>query len=149
MKLLLFALGFSLLPAVLFGDTRISKNQLPAAVQTAMKAQTTGSHILGYSKETEGGRTTYEVETRRNGKGRDLSFDADGHLLETEQQVQMSDVPGPARHALEQRARGGEITKVESVTAGNSVSYEATVAMKNGRKTEVAVNADGTPHKGD
>lgn len=149
MKLLLFALGFSLLPAVLFGDTRISKNQLPTAVQTAMKAQTRGSHILGYSKETEDGRTTYEVETRRNGNGRDLSFDANGHLLETEQQVQMSDVPGPARRALEQRTRGGEITKVESVTAGNSVSYEATVTMKSGRKTEVAVNADGTPHKGD
>lgn len=147
MKLLLFTLGFSLFSIVLLADTRISKSQLPPKVQAAIKGQTAGSQILGYSKEFEDGRMTYEVETRRDGKGRDLSFDSEGRLLEVEQQIRMSDVPAPARRALEQHTRGEKIIKVESDTQGNKVSYEATVVKENGKRTEIAVNADGTPNQ--
>jgi hypothetical protein len=41
----------------------------------------------------------------------------------------------------------GSIRRVESVTHGDVVSYEATAKMKSGKNTEVSVNADGTPHK--
>ena len=52
----------------------------------------------------------------------------------------------PAKTALQRRAAGGLIGKVESVTSGNSVSYEAVVVTKSGKHTEIAVNPDGTSH---
>jgi uncharacterized membrane protein YkoI len=53
-----------------------------------MKEQAKGAQVLGFSKETEKGQTTYEVETKMNGKSRDLTFDAAGTLMEVEQEVQ-------------------------------------------------------------
>jgi hypothetical protein len=41
---------------------------------------------------------------------------------------------------------GGTVGKVETVTKGKTVTYEA-VVEKNGKKTEVAVNAAGEPIK--
>lgn len=128
-------------------DTAVPFSKLPAAVQQAAKTQLQGAQIVGASTEKENGRTTYEVETKLDGKSRDMSFDRAGKLLEVEQQVDMDNIPAAAKAAIQKRVAGGTIRKVESVTAGNSVSYEATVTTKSGRHTEIAVNADGSPRR--
>jgi uncharacterized membrane protein YkoI len=114
-----------------------------------MKGQTKGATIVGASKEREHGRMTYEVETKLNGKGRDLTFAADGSLLEVEQEVDLNSLPTAAKEAIEKKAAGETIKKVESVTRGSTTSYEADVSTKTGHSREVAVNADGSPHKED
>lgn len=139
-------LGFVIGSALMAADTKLSFTDLPAAVQTAAKANLSGAEIVGASKEIEKGQTTYEIETKRDGKSRDLSFDSSGKLLEVEQEVEMDSLPDSARAALQRTAAGGTIKKVESVTAGNSLSYEAVVITKSGKHTEIAVNPDGTPH---
>ena len=139
--------GFSLV--TLAADTKVKVDQLPPAVQTAMKEQTAGAAILGASKEREHGRMTYEVETKRDGKGRDLTFDENGSLLEVEQEVDLDSIPGPAKKAIQNKIAGGTVKKVESVTQGATTSYEAAVRTKNGKNREVAVNADGSPHDED
>jgi uncharacterized membrane protein YkoI len=123
--------------------------QLPPAVQSAIKEQAAGATILGASKEREHGHMTYEVETKKDGKGRDLTFDEKGSLLEVEQELDLDSVPGPVRQAIQKRVAGGTVKKVESVTQGSTTSYEADVRTKDGKSREVAVNADGSPHKGD
>jgi uncharacterized membrane protein YkoI len=128
-------------------DTKMSFSDLPAPVRTAVKEQLRGAQIVGAGSEEEHGRTIYEVETMLNGKSRDLSFDAAGKLLEVEQQVDISSIPAAAKAALEKRSAGGNIRKVEMVSAGDSVSYEASVVTKAGKHREVAVNPDGTPHR--
>jgi uncharacterized membrane protein YkoI len=128
-------------------DTAVPFSKLPAAVQQAAKTQLQGAQIVGASTEKENGQTTYEVETKLDGKSRDMSFDRAGKLLEVEQQVDMDNIPAAAKAAIQKRVAGGTIRKVESVTAGNSVSYEATVTTKSGRHTEIAVNADGSPRR--
>ncbi len=131
---------------LLAAETKIAFNELPAAVQAAAKAQTNGAEIVGASKEMERGSAVYEVETKTGGKSRDLSFDKTGKLLEVEQDVDLDSIPPAAQESLRKRASGGTIKKVESATQGSTVTYEATIRMKNGKQTEVAVNADGTPH---
>lgn len=128
-------------------DTKMPFSDLPTQVQTSAKHELQGGKIVGASSEKENGQTTYEVETMLNGKSRDLSFDRSGKLLEVEQQVDVDSLPAAVRTALEKRSAGGNIRKVESVTAGNSVSYEASVTTKSGKHTEIAVNPDGTPHR--
>ncbi len=143
------ALGVACSLGYVAADTKIKVEQLPPAVRSAMQEQTKGATVLGASKERENGRMTYEVETRRDGKGRDLTFAADGSLLEVEQEVDLESVPGPAKEALRKRAAGEKIEKVESVTQGSTVSYEAEVRAMSGKSREVAVNADGSARKED
>ena len=133
--------------SIFAAEKKIRVSDLPAAVQSAMKQQIHGATIVGASSERENGKITYEVETRKHGRGRDLTFDSNGSLLEVEQQINIADVPEAARQAIQRRAAGGAIRKVEAVTRGSNTSYEADVETKSGGNAEISVNADGTPHR--
>ena len=79
-------------------------------------------------------------------KSRDLMIDATGAILSVEQEVALYSIPLAAKSALEKKAAAGKITKVETVTKGSDIAYEAAYT-KGGKTAEYAVKADGTPHK--
>jgi uncharacterized membrane protein YkoI len=139
-------IGF-ILASITFGDTKVAFSSLPAVVQIAAKHQANGAMIVGATKEVEKGRTTYEVETKAGGKSRDLSFDKARNLLTVEQEVALDSLPTPVFEAIQRRAAGGTIKKVESINLDNSVSYEATVTTKSGKNAEIAVNSDSSPRR--
>ena len=116
---------------------------LPAAVQNAVKKQTGGAQFRGFAQEVEKGKTFYEAETIVNGKSRDILFDGNGALVEVEEETTLDSIPAAAKGALEKAAAGGKITKVETVTAGSKVKYEAAIT-KGRKKSEFAVGADGS-----
>ena len=64
--------------------------------------------------------------------------------MEIEEATALADLPEPAQKALRAAAGQGKIITVEKVTKGSIVSYEATI-NKAGKKSEVGVNADGSP----
>lgn len=127
-------------------EKKVQMKDLPAAVQQAIQEQTKGAEIKGLSQETENGRIQYEVETMVDGKSRDLTLDAKGTVVEVEQEVGIDSLPAAARAAIEKQAAGGKIVKVETVTRGASVTYEASYT-KGGRTRELAVKANGSPVK--
>ncbi len=124
-------------------ETKVQLKDLPAAVRTTVVALTKSAELRGVSREIEKGKTYYEAETMVNGRSRDLLIDAAGHLVEVEQEVELSSIPEAARTALQKRAGTGKVSKVESVTKGSTVTYEAVIEV-NGKKSEAAVSADGT-----
>ena len=105
-----------------------------------------GAELKELSKEVEHGKTFYEAETRVNGRGRDLVIDANGEVVAIEEEVTLDSLPAAARAAIEKSASGGKITKVESVTKGKTVVYEAAL-VKAGKKSEITVEADGSIRK--
>jgi uncharacterized protein with beta-barrel porin domain len=133
--------------AAFAAEKKVKLEDLPAAVQTAVKEQTRNATLVGLSTEKEKGKTVYEVETKVNGKSRDLLLDQTGAVVETEEEVDIETVPVLAKTALQKRATGGTISKVEKVTAGNTVGYDATIKAKSGKTTEYAVTTDGKPKK--
>ena len=138
---LALALGVTGLSAA---DKKVQMKDLPAAVQKAVRAEeATGARIVGLAKEVEGGKTMYEVETIVGDHTRDLLLDAAGRVVETEEETSLDAVPAAVKTALEAR---GTVGKVETVTKGKTVTYEA-VVQKNGKKTEVVVNAAGKSRK--
>ena len=136
-------IGGSLLAA----ESKVTLSSLPAPVQSAVKEQTKAAKLVGVTKEVEGGKTMYEVETMVNGKSRDLILDASGAVVEVEQQVEMASLPAAAREAIQKKAAGGKIKKVELLTKGSDESYEAAYVTKSGKSAEYGVNADGSAHK--
>ena len=111
-----------------------------------MKDQTKNATLVGVTKEVEKGKTQYELETKANGKTRDLIIDESGAIVLVEQEVSLDSIPAPAKAAIEKKAAGGKITKVETLTKGNTVTYEAAL-QKGLKKSEVTVTADGTEVK--
>ena len=130
------------------GETKVDFNSLPAAVQETARQQSKGATVRGYSKEIENGKTRYEVELLINGKTKDLSLDSNGAIVEVEQQVDYDTLPEAVRTGLTKRAGQGKILKVESVTSGSKLTYEAVVSTR-GRKREIAVDSNGAPTKAD
>ncbi len=128
-------------------ETKVQFKDLPPAVQkTVQEQERNGAVVLGYSKEMENGKTFYEAETRLNNKSRDILVDVSGTVVEVEEAVSLASLPAAVQKVLRTHADSGKILSVESVTKGSTVSYEA-VIQKNGRKSEIAVNADGTMKK--
>jgi hypothetical protein len=125
-------------------EKKIGYQDLPASVQKAVPAETKGAEIKGYNQETEKGKTFYEVETMLNRMGRDLLFDASGVLVEVEEEIALNSIPAAAKAAIEKRTANGKVNKVERVTKGQSVSYEAEITSKSGKRSEIVVKADGS-----
>src|SRR3974377_2097748 len=130
----------------LSSQKKFKMTDLPSAVQQTVKEQTKGATLVGLNKEIEGGKTTYEAETKVNGRARDVKIDESGAVVAIEEEVALDSIPAAAKAAIEKQAAGGKIRKVESVTKGNTVTYEAAVTI-NGKKSEIAVAADGSPVK--
>ena len=123
-------------------EKAVAMKDLPAAVQRTVQEQSKGATIRGLSKEVEDGKTVYEVQMKVNGHGKDVSMDASGVVLEVEEEVALDSIPGAARAAIKKAAGSGQITKVETVTEGNQLAYEAHV-RKDGKRSEVKVSGDG------
>ena len=141
-----FALGVLLCVPVIGSEKKVKMEDLPPAVQKAAKEQIKTATLVGVTKEVEKGKTLYEIETKENGKARDLTLDSTGAVVTVEQEVDLDSIPAPAKAAIQKKAVGAKITKVETVTTGSQVFYEA-IVTKNGKDSEVKFNADGTPHK--
>ena len=144
-SILLLITATWLLNSAFGSDKPIKMKDVPPAVQKAVHEHTKGAELKGLSKEVENGKAFYEVETVVNGHSRDLLLDKTGTVVEVEEGVALDSIPAPVKSAIE-KAAGSKITKVEMVTKGPTVSYEAAIT-KTGKKVEVAVNPDGSSAK--
>jgi len=125
-------------------ESKIKLQSAPAAVQATVKAETANATLVGLSKEIEHGKTMYELETKVNGRGRDLMIAEDGSVASVEEEVALDSVPGAVKEALLHKSAGGKITKVEAVTENGSTGYEAAMVV-HGKKIEYSVDSQGKP----
>jgi len=143
--------GISLFAALLLAasmanaqaEKKIRRNQLPAAVEKTVAAESQGATIKGFSREVEKGKTYYEAEMSINGLGKDILMDSKGHIVEVEEQVDMATLPQAVQDALKQAAGTGTIEMVESLTKnGKLVAYEGHVKRGN-KRSEIQVGPNG------
>jgi len=123
-------------------ETRVQMKDLPEPVQKTVKELLKTAKLRGLNREVENGKTSYEAETTLNGKSRDVEMDASGAVIEVEEAADLGSIPEAAQKTCGLRPGAGKILKVESVTKDSTVTYEALIE-KNGKKSEVAVSADG------
>ncbi len=125
--------------ATLFAsEHKIQKKDLPPAVQQAVERELQGGTVKGYARETENGKTFYEVETTKNGLGRDRRFDPAGKLVEVEEEVAIDSLPAGAKQAL--TTGHGTLVPVEAVTENGTTIYEG--HLTGGKQSQVNVPAE-------
>lgn len=131
--------------AVSAQEKKISRSDLPPAVEKTVSAETSGATIRGFSTEIENGKRIYEAELTVNGHGKDISMDAAGKIIEVEEEVPMAALPAEVQGGLKKAAGAGTITRIESLTKnGKLVAYEAAVHT-GAKRSEVQVGPDGKP----
>lgn len=142
--LALVASMFLAFPA-LAQEKKIKRSDLPPAVEKVVAEQSQGATIRGFSEEKENGQTVYEAELVVNGHSKDVLVNANGAVMEVEEQVAMDSLPALVREGLQAAAGKGQLLKVEALTKqGKLVAYEAKV-VTNGKRSEVQVGTDGKP----
>jgi uncharacterized membrane protein YkoI len=125
-------------------EAKISLKNLPDAVRATVEAETKNATLKGISKETEKGKTVYEVESLVDGRTRDLMIDAAGKVYLVEEQLDAANAPAPVRLALEAH---GTIVRLESVNQHGTTTYEGQVKTKAGKKVTMELDAAGKPLK--
>lgn len=126
-------------------EKAIQRTDLPPAVERSLQGQLNGATIKGFSTEKENGKVFYEAELLVDGHTKDISFDTSGNIEEVEEQVTMQALPAEVKTALMAKAKGGTITKIESLRKRNKlVAYEAEVSTS-GRHSEIQVGPNGNP----
>jgi len=125
-------------------EKKVKRSDLPPAVEKTVEEVSKGATIKGFSKETENGKTTYEVEMAVNGHSKDVEIDPSGVIVEVEEEVAMDSLSAAVKAGLDAKAARGKILKVESLTKnGKIVAYEAKVETA-GKKSEIQVGPDGS-----
>jgi uncharacterized membrane protein YkoI len=124
-------------------ERKIDETKLPASVRNTVAEQQKGATIKGFSTEVEHGKRVYEAEMLANGRTRDIEIAADGSVNEIEEEVSLESLPAAVQQALQKKANGGTITKVESLTRhGKLVAYEAAI-NRGGKHSEIQVGPQG------
>jgi hypothetical protein len=93
------------------------------------------------SKETENGKTTWEVESIDNGLSRDLVYNADGTVVEIEEEIPAASLPEPVTAAVKAKYPKATIARAEKVTHGTTESYELT--LKGAALKSIELTRDG------
>ena len=138
-------LAFCCAVGALGQEKKLKKSDMPAAVQKTADEQSKGATVRGYSQETEDGKVAYEVALTVNGHSKDITMDAQGNVMEIEEEVDIKALPAEVRAGLEKQAGKATVGKVESLTKhGSLVAYEAQV--RDGKKrSEIQVGPNGKP----
>lgn len=129
-------------------EAEIPLDQVPKAVMDAAKAKFPGAMIKEAAKETEGGKTTYELEMSINNRNVDASFEANGTLVAVESSLPESEVPAAASKAVKDKYPGAKVDLVESVKKGPELKreadyYEFHLTTADKKSLEVEVDAKG------
>ena len=66
-------------------EKKVRMKDLPEPVQQTVRQQSKGVTIRGFARETEDGKTSFEVEMKVNGHNKDVLIDPSGAVLAVEE----------------------------------------------------------------
>src|SRR5215471_1130389 len=124
-------------------ERKLTRAQLPTAVEKTVAAESQGATIKGFATEVEKGKRLYEAELEINGRSKDISMDRNGNIVEVEEEVTLDSLSADVQNALKAAAGKGTIGKIESLTKnGKLVAYEAHVTTGK-KRSEIQVGPNG------
>src|SRR3981081_3561060 len=85
-------------------EKKVKMQNLPAAVQDAVKQHSQGAKLRALATEVDSGKTVYEAEFTVDGHSKDITFDANGQVVSVEEETTLASIPAPARAAIQKAA---------------------------------------------
>lgn len=123
-------------------EQAIQCKKLPAAVRSAFEKTYRAARIKSCAKETEKGKTAYEIASVEGNIGRDVLYHPDGSVIVVEETIAVDSLPTPVQKALHEKFPKGKIVLAEKLIRGSSISYEFQIRNK-GKTVEIALDPQG------
>ena len=124
-------------------EKKITRKQLPPAVEKTVAKESEGATVKGFATEVEKGQRLYEAELIVNGHHKDILMNRQGVIVEVEEEVSMDSLPATVQAGLRKAAGSGIIGMIESLTKrGKLVAYEGHVKT-GARRSEIQVGPQG------
>jgi len=127
--------------AVYAEETReITFEKLPGVVQASALKHLVRSSITKIEAIQDEGITKYEIESKNDGISKDITFAANGLVMEIEQGMQFAQLPLAAQNVIKKDYPKIKITEVESV---QEFYFDVDGNNVDGKSVEVKVLASG------
>jgi hypothetical protein len=128
-------------------EQKVALKDLPQAVLDAVRAKFPGAELKGAGKETEDGKTLYEVALKDKGQDVDATLTPEGTITEIEREITPQALPKPVAAALEAKYPKASIKKAEMIVAiddgKETKSYEAILTTEDKKSVEVKLSPEG------
>ena len=124
-------------------ELSLKKKDVPKAILDAFHKSYPNATIKGYSKETDSGLVSFEIESVEGKTHRDLSYRADGSVVSIEESLPFSDLPEAIRNALKKDYPKAKVSLCEKVVEHGTTTFEL-VVLSGKHKKELVFNGDGT-----
>jgi hypothetical protein len=129
-------------------EVEIKLEQVPKAVMDSAKAKFPGAEHRGAAKETEEGKTAYEISMTHEGHKMDVTFQEDGTLVLVETEVPEAELPAAVLQAAKDKYPHSKIKLAESVKKGPKVKkevdyYELHLTTADNKSAELELDSQG------
>jgi uncharacterized membrane protein YkoI len=129
-------------------EEKVPLDKLPKAVTEAVKKKFPKAELVAASKETEDGKTEYEVTIKDDGKKIDVTLTAEGTILGLEKEIAAKDLPKAVTETLDSKYPKATIKVAEEIIKikdGKEIfeHYEVTLVTAEKKTIEVILSADG------
>lgn len=115
------------------------KKDVPAKIKTAFEQKFPTAQKVKWDKENE---TEWEAEFKMNGLEYSANFSSDGKWMETEYEIEKSEIPQVVKQTLDNEFAGYDIEEAEISETTDGKVYE--FALEKGEtELEVAISPDG------
>lgn len=147
------SLTFALCGSALIVSANAEKvriEQLSTELRDKIRAHSGANPIEDIDRQTQAGKTVYEVAFKKNGAHTELTFDEKGNLLTsggksalTSGKISFNELPEAVRKTLETRVKSGEINDVERLVKNGEATYEIGFKQGDQRQQELVLSQDG------
>ncbi len=129
-------------------EEKVPLDKVPKPVLNAVKARFPNAKVVHADKETENGKTMYEIAIKDKNQSIDVTVTADGKIAEIEKTIATTALPPTVTAALEKKYPKATLQKAEEVikvTGGKEklAYYEVVLVTAQKKKLEVEVAPDG------
>jgi hypothetical protein len=141
-----------LFTAVQAQEEKVALDKLPKAVVEAVKKRFPKGELLEAAKETEAGKTEYEVSLKDDGTKMDVMVTPEGAITLIEKEIAEKALPKPVRATLKREYPNATYKRIEEVIkveGGKETTdfYEILLETADKKKAEAQINPDGKLRK--
>jgi uncharacterized membrane protein YkoI len=128
---------------------KVSFEQLPLDIKNKIRAHTGSAAIEDIDRQTQAGKTTYEVAFKKDGQHTELLFDDKGELMKDAQgsaldsrKISYNELPEAVKRVADARIKGAKVNDVDRQVKNGQTTYE--IGFKqNGQQQELVISQEG------
>src|SRR5262245_14200581 len=129
-------------------EEKVPLDKLPQAVVDAVKAKFPKAKLVSAEKETDDGKTVYEVAIKNDKQSIEVTLTPEGKIVEIEKRIAAKDLPKAVAKALEEKYPKATYKRIEEIIKVKDDKekleyYEVLLVTAENKKLEVAVAPDG------